>query len=540
MTISRPLTVSVATADKLQRQASDAAAKLEAGLHSLVKLQTTNLEETQAAQSALDPAAGALSALLNRQIAIGDTARELASNADTVAPQVRETLRALVQQEMPEAVLSLRNAANAAAAARGASLGAAGNLETLILARLQGAPARADEEARRAVIQNLISGVDGLLRDERAILRDAGGSAATAAEGLSDRQDKLADQSVKVRKEVEKNAGNASLGEPDFRARLGKIAAMFGEFRIYEEMLAMADQLGSKAFPVAEERGGKVVTNLSKMVDLLNQWQLAQAGEKSAELRSAAEKMKAKLDALAELQREVVEKSKDLKRKDQFSADDINSATEIARTKDLMATVVEQMLLDTAIFPDMNISNELRGQLTSIFEDVKQTDLDAIAKNTLKPQDVPVQKEDGILKAIEATKKIPEDMEMYLPNTSNTANFLLENFDKTEIPKMENLPLPDEMTDIIGDLQKEQEDLSDKVKGAASNQVMLAIQQGGPDRRWHAERLQRAGQVWQPEAVGHRAIRSFGGRPRGREQRRDGGQGGGRSRRPQGQGPPHE
>ena len=45
---------------------------------------------------------------------------------------------------------------------------------------------------------------------------------------------------------------------------------------------------------------------------------------------------------------------------------------------------------------------------------------------------------------------------------------------------MDNLPLPDELTDLIGALQKEQEDLADKVKGAASNQVIKAMQQGGP------------------------------------------------------------
>ena len=138
------------------------------------------------------------------------------------------------------------------------------------------------------------------------------------------------------------------------------------------------------------------------------------------------------------------------------------------------------MLTDANVFPDMIISNELKAVLSSIFEDVKQDDLDAIANHKLKPSDVPVQKEDGILAAIEAAKKIPPDMEMFLPNKSNTANWLLENFDNTELPKMDNLPLPEDLTDMIGALQKEQEDLADKVQGAASNQLMKAIQQGGP------------------------------------------------------------
>ena len=380
---------------------------------------------------------------------------------------------------MPGAVLALRDAGNTTGAPRAAKLGDALRLESVILARLQSAPSQASDEARRGEIQSLIAGVDGLLRDQRAIVRDTTAAAPAAADGLSDRQDKLADQAVRVRKDVERNAGNAALGDPDLRARLGKIAGMFTEFRVYEGMLEAADALGSKKFPAALEKENALVVSLTKMVDLLNEWQLAQAGARGDAMRQAAEKMKAKLDALAALQRDVVEKSKELARKDQFSPDDRSSAEEIQRTKDLMVEVVEKMLTDAAIFPDMNISNQLRTELTTVFEDVKQTDLDSIANNQLKPSDIPVQKEDELLKAIEDTKKIPEDMEMFLPKSSNTANWLLENFDKTEIPNLDNLPLPDEFTDLIGDLQKEQQSLEDKVQGAASNQVILAMQQGG-------------------------------------------------------------
>ena len=480
VTISRALTVSLATPEKLQQQAAEAAGKLDAGLHELIKLQAANLQATQATSSTADPTAAALTALLNRQVTVNDSGRELAANALSFAPRVSGVLRFLVQQEMPAAVLALRDAGGAPAAKRAELLGEAVRLESLILVRLQGAPSQADEEGRRAEIQSLIAGVDGLLRAQRSISKDTTNASASAAEGLSDRQDKLADQSVKVRKDVERNAGNAALGDPDLRARLGKIAGMFGEYKIYEGMLAAADVLGAKGFSAALEKQGSIVANLARMVELLNQWQLAQAGIQGDKMRKEAEKMKAKLDALASLQRDVVEKSKELQRKDQFSADDRSTAEEIQRTKDLMAQVVEKMLTDANIFPDMNISNELRTQLTTVFEDVKQTDLDSIANNQLKPGDIPVQKEDELLKAIEETKKIPEDMEMYLPNSSNTANWLLENFDKTEIPNLENLPLPDEFTDVIGDLQKEQQSIEDKVQGAASNQVILAMQQGGP------------------------------------------------------------
>ena len=478
--VSRPLTVSIDSVDKVQQQEADATAHLQKSLQELLKLQQANLAATQAAAAEAQAASFAsLTGLLDRQAAVSDMAQAVSANAQDVAPVVLGTLRSLLQQEMPAAVLSLRNASAASAEARPALLGAAASLETLILAKLQGTPDRAGEEGTRAEVQDLIAGVEGLLRDQKAILKDTIG-AAPAAGSLSDREDHLADQSVKVRKEVEKNAGNSSLGDPAFRAGLGKIAAMFGTAKIYEQMLAAAETLGARAFPDSAAKETDIVATLQRMADIFGQWQLAQAGAMAETMRQTAEAMHAKLTKLAELQREVVEKSKQLARKDQFSKDDQSTAEEIARTKDLMGKVVEGMLTDANIFPDMIISNELKAVLSSIFEDVKQDDLDAIARNKLKPTDVPVQKEDDILKAIEAANKIPPDMEMFLPKTSNTANWLLENFDNTELPKMDNLPLPDELTDIIGALQKEQESLADKVQGAASNQLIKAMQQGGP------------------------------------------------------------
>ena len=476
VTISRPLRVALDTPESARQRQADAAAKLQQSLRDLLKLQQTNLDATRAAAAAFQ---AAMTELLDRQVAVGDLANALTGTAGEIAPDVCGTLRALARQEMPAVVSALRDATGAAAE-RPARLDTAARLETVILARLRGLPAAADAEARREPVENLIAGVDGLLHEQKAILKETGSANAAAADQLSTRQDALAEQAARVRKEVAADAGNSSLGDAALRAGLAKIAAMFGEFKIYEQMLTVADALGAKALPRAAGTETTVVTDLQKMVNILSRWELAQAGARADAMRRTAEAMEAKLTKLAELQREVIEKSKERARKDQVSKDDENTAAEIARTKDVMGKTVEGMLTDANVFPDMIISNELKAQLSSIFEDVKQEDLAAIAKNQLKPQDAPVQKEDALLKLIEDTKKIPEDMEMFLPQTSNTVNNLDENFDNTEIPKLDNLPLPDELTDIVGELQKEQEDLAAQVQGAASNQVLKAMQQGGP------------------------------------------------------------
>ena len=76
-----------------------------------------------------------------------------------------------------------------------------------------------------------------------------------------------------------------------------------------------------------------------------------------------------------------------------------------------------------------------------------------------------------MLKAIEEAQKVAADMEMWLPNKNETQKWLLENFDKTEIPEIPNLPLPDAFEDIVGKLLDEQKGLDQQVQDAASNQA---------------------------------------------------------------------
>ena len=136
-----------------------------------------------------------------------------------------------------------------------------------------------------------------------------------------------------------------------------------------------------------------------------------------------------------------------------------------------MAEAVEQMLTDAHAFPELKPSNELRSELTQIYEDVIQEDKQAAAEGTLKPSEIAVQKEDSLLKAIEEAQKVAADMEMWLPNKNETQKWLLENFDKTEIPEIPNLPLPDAFEDIVGKLLDEQKGLDQQVQDAASNQA---------------------------------------------------------------------
>jgi hypothetical protein len=157
---------------------------------------------------------------------------------------------------------------------------------------------------------------------------------------------------------------------------------------------------------------------------------------------------------------------------------DAATAEAMRKAKEQQEKAVEAMLTDAHVFPDIKPANELRGELTQIYEDVIQADKAQAEAGTLKANEVAVQKEDGLLKAIEQAKKAAEDLEMWLSNTNDTTKWLCENFDKAEMPDIPNLPLPDAFEDLVGDLLKEQEGLAQDAQDAASNQALAQAQQG--------------------------------------------------------------
>lgn len=471
VTVSRPVTVTLRSAEKMRQQVEDLTRQLQQGLRDLIRLQQTNLDETRGVARVKSAASETITPLLSRQTEVSETARNLSLFADVIAPRIRDTLVALGEKEMKEAELTLRTAIGSTDPLRGKFLARATELEALILARLQGTPDAVAADAERERIKDLLGGVDDLLRIQREILRDTGGASETTGATLATRQDTLADRSLNVRRDLDRGATTVPLGDRQFAARLQKVAAMFGELRIYEDMLTSAERLQSKRLPDASNIQKRVIANLAKMLQALNEWRIARAQQEVGQMKKEAEEMKDRLGKLEAIQREIVEKSKDLARKDEFRPEDQATAKEIKESKDLMLEVIEQMLTDAHVFPDLKPSNELRSELVSIYEDVIQTDKPEAAEGKLKPQEIAVQKEDSLLKAIEESKKISEDMEMWLPNKLETQKWLMENFDKQEMPDIPNLPLPEAFEDIVGDLLQEQEGLNQEVIDAASNQA---------------------------------------------------------------------
>ena len=168
---------------------------------------------------------------------------------------------------MRDAVIALRNAGSATGPARSKSLALAADLEAAILARIKGAPAAVESNAKKEQIQDLIAGVEELLRQQRDIFRETNATENRSAKMLSERQDALAEQSSRVRKQVGDIAQNAAMGDKAFRDRLTKVASMLGELRIYDDMLAAADAAHTLCIPM--KPGGTRSLNLATAVAIV-------------------------------------------------------------------------------------------------------------------------------------------------------------------------------------------------------------------------------------------------------------------------------
>ncbi len=469
-TLSRMLVVRIVTPEELQRATENRQGEVLGSLDDLLRLQQTNLDATRAVLQMADADDhSGVATLAERQSRIEEAAGELVTGTPAGSAAWRNVLGGLLVREMPQAVLALRDAVSIKGEDRRKSLAKGEALEASILARLKNLPADLRDESAGVAVRDLIGRVEALFNREKALhgrvlKADKGEGPAMAGD-----QDALADESRVVRQALADGAQNASIGDVAFRAVLTKAAAMMGELKIYEQMIRSAEQIDGGKFPEAAVLCKQVLVDLARVLELLNTSQRSDAGEKAESMKEAAADIREKLDAMVEQQRAVVEKSKELASKDEFSPEDVAQAKELAAKKDEIAKLIEQMLTDAHAFPDLRPMNELREELTKIYEDVIQQDAEKAAAGELKPSEIAVQKEESLLEAMEKAAETAEDMEMWLPDKNETTKWLMENFDLTEMPEIPNLPLPDSFTDLVGDLLKEQEGLAEEVQDAASN-----------------------------------------------------------------------
>jgi hypothetical protein len=474
--MSRPIVVNLSTAEKMAEAKKEAAQSLEGLLEKLIRVQSTNLDETRVL--VVKKGSVTIDSLLERQSEVSQLASQALVLAGDSGSDLRGNLEKLLEKEMKEAVLVLRDANAAEGEVQTGGLIRAAGLEAAILARLKAAPDQAEKDSKRLEVEKVISGVEELFKRQRELYKQTKEQGVAKASAIGQQQDALADRVQGVRKGLLTDSKNNAIGDDDFRHRMEKAAEMMGELKIYEGMLASAEHLQESRVDASLKAQQQVLAGLSKIIALLNEWQKNKAGDEREEMKEKISELNEKLKNLVDIEKDILQKTQEMARKSEIRADDVAEMDELKKTKDLVKEAIEQMTTDLQAFPDTKAGNEMKDVMMQVFEDTEQEDLEDVLAGNKKPTEIAVQKEQGLLDALEKAKEIAGDMEHWLSKKSDDVKWLMENFDKAEMPEIPMLPLADAFEDLIGDLLEQQKNLQEDVKDAASNQAFAQYPPG--------------------------------------------------------------
>lgn len=456
-------------------KAKDATLK---GLDHLVELQESNLRATTAAKSRKDAAAAP--ALLTAQSGISDMMLSLCSGAQTISTAMRENLLGILRAEMPQLISSLRDAAASKSAdITLRTLGSAETLESLILSKLKGTATAASDDLDRKEAAATISALESLLFRQRDLYKLTKGAPPEKGPVLSATQDEIAASAGQVKGELLASGKSASTGDEALRARLLKVADLFDQNKIADNMFRAAEQLDSKEIAAATATELSLIEKLTEMVKLLNEWQTAAATEEAKETAAAAEEMKSKLEVLATIQQAIVEKSREFSRKNASSPQDLAVVAEIKELKTQIQQAAEQMVTDLHTFPDIPATEQLMVQLSEIVEKVEQNDAEKSEEGEVKVTTFDMEKEESILKAIEEAAQaegLDPQTETWVADINDPAKMQQEAYDANEFPEIPNVPLPETYQDTVSELLKNQEKVDND--DTATNKFSATISGG--------------------------------------------------------------
>lgn len=448
------------------------------GIDHLIALQEANLRATSAARAGKN--AGAVPALLSAQSGISDAMIPLSSENPAVSNPVRENLQSILRSEMPRLISALRDAS----AARTPEvlvklLSSSESLESLVLAKLKGTGASAANDMERKEAGATISELENLLFRQRDLYKQTKGSPPEKGPSLSGKQDELATVAGQVKNTLLASGKSASTGDDALRARLLKVAELFDQNKIAENMFRAAEQLDSRDISSATATELALVENLSEMVKSLNEWQTSNAAESAKETTAAAEEMKGKLELLATIQQAVVEKSKEFARKNATSLDDRAAVAEIQQLKAQIQQATEQMVTDLHTFPDIPATEKLMVQLSEIIEKVEQSDVEEAEKGEVQTTTYDMEKEESILKDLEAAAQaegLDPQTESWAADANDPNKMKQEAYDAKEFPEIPDVPLPDTYQDTVGELLKGQDKVDND--GTSTNKFSATISGG--------------------------------------------------------------
>lgn len=442
-----------------------------ARIEQLIEMQKTNLARTASLQTQAAAAAGdAWSETASAQQAVRDfAARLLVDPAKPLGPQAK-IVREVHGTWMEQAVRVLSRIAQEPVEKRGTSAAEAVELESRILRALTTLENSVAKVERHQGVTGLLAFLEAMVagQDETlAATRKNMVAQAKIGQPLVDKQDKLSGDVGDFIKMCERDVQALQQSDAEFAKLVGEAGKNCADQKIAGTMLKAAEQLEANAPDQAMPHQVLALAQLKAIQASLNHWRTQEAKEQEEQLQEALAGAKEKLEKIKDLQGKVVDAIRQtVQQKDHSEKETDELEQEIGEIKENVADALLKIASDLHIFPELPVGNDLVADVSQIYEEVKQTPGSASNPAT----ELGLQKEDWILKALEAATERVDDMEMWLMATPDTTKRLTENFDKQEQPEIPVIPMATEMEDIIGDLLEQEEEIKDQSDDSATNQ----------------------------------------------------------------------
>jgi len=407
---------------------------------------------------------------------------------------MRGVVKVLYDDEMVAAVKQLRAVGDAEA--KPDALKEALETEGIILARLTGRSEQLKRQMETSGLRDLFAALEELIREQKKIrdLTEAGAQ-APAVQGhavLAQRQDNLGSKLLLFKEQLLEHAHAVAQSDAEQAKRFDDAAQMIDTRQIRQNMLLAAariekDQL-SPALPVQD----KILADLKAIAAFLREPVVASAAQKLKDLQELVQDAKDKAERLAKLQAAIKEISEELERSKDNRGDEAKElaqkAHELEDLREKIQDVVEQMAKDLALFPEVPSCNELVQEMREVFEDVEQ----AAGSEAAPAEEIAVDRDEGMLEALDKVKERLADMEMWLMDKPDNIAWKQEAWNKEEMPEIPLVDLPEELEDLVGDLVDKEEEVDEQAQDSASNAATADIPAGwdvmdGPISNWSAK-----------------------------------------------------
>ena len=452
--------------------------KSEDGFAQLIRRQKLNLKDTrQLADMALakhELPSQRLEAVSKEQVELRGLAVKLLEHREILG-MIGDRLAGVVNNEMKEVLEQFENVFRNAPPKRGETLVKCTALQNAILAALTGMKEGIKAEQAHLEKADIFALLQSIIKKQRSNLKDTQDLMAgktVVASALVHNQDMIAQGILSFSNACLEQSGRRV--EDEFSEQLRNAHSMLAKAETYEKALGAAESLDGKEFKEASDGEKGVMKDLLGVLDMLNKWRVQNAKDTLAAAAETIKEVKVKLDELEKKQATIAEVTRDMAKRGAFDDKVREKLAEMDREQEEMADDIEKLANDLYQFPDLPICNELNSKMREIYEDVLQ----ALDSENSPSVEFAVQKEDGILDAIRATKERIEDVEMWLPDIPDNFVWNMESFDTDEFPEIPLVPLPDELEDLVGELLDQDSSIDAQSQDTTGNNIIADAEMG--------------------------------------------------------------